>query len=140
MLSSRREQPLDHVFVSSETAVDTPLDMVHYGVTKTALLAVARGLAKAAAGTGVTVNSVLPGPTHTEGIEEYITALLPEAGTFDEAQRDFIAQYRPTSLLKRLIRPEEIANLILFASSEQSSATTGAALKVEGGTLTSLVP
>ncbi|MGX5771986.1 SDR family NAD(P)-dependent oxidoreductase [Microbacterium trichothecenolyticum] len=128
------------VFVSSETAVDTPLDMVHYGVSKTALLAVARGLAKAAAGTGVTVNSVLPGPTHTEGIEEYITALLPEAGTFDEAQRDFIAQYRPTSLLKRLIRPEEVANLILFASSEQSSATTGAALKVEGGTLTSLVP
>ncbi|GAA0514221.1 oxidoreductase [Paractinoplanes deccanensis] len=128
------------VFVSSETAVDTPLDMVHYGVTKTALLAVAAGLAKAAAGTGVTVNSVLPGPTHTEGIEEYITALIPDAATFDQAQRQFIAEYRPTSLLQRLIRPSEVADLIVFTSSAQASATTGAALKVEGGTLRSLVP
>ncbi|MFI8324781.1 SDR family NAD(P)-dependent oxidoreductase [Streptomyces sp. NPDC085529] len=128
------------VFVSSETAVDTPLDMVHYGVTKTALLAVAAGLAKAAAGTGVTVNSVLPGPTHTEGIEEYITALIPDAETFDQAQRRFIADFRPTSLLQRLIRPSEVADLIVFASSAQASATTGAALKVEGGTLNSLNP
>lgn len=128
------------VFVSSETAIDTPLDMVHYGVTKTALLAVAGGLAKAAAGTGVTVNSVLPGPTHTEGIEEYITALIPEAESFDAAQREFIARFRPTSLIQRLIRPSEVADLILFTSSDRASATTGAALKVEGGTLTSLTP
>ncbi|BAL93162.1 putative short-chain dehydrogenase [Actinoplanes missouriensis 431] len=128
------------VFVSSETAIDTPLDMVHYGVTKTALLAIASGLAKAAAGTGVTVNSVLPGPTHTEGIEEYVTALIPEAESFDAAQREFIARFRPTSLLQRLIEPSEVANLILFTSSELAPATTGAALKVEGGTLTSLVP
>ncbi|MFI9343959.1 SDR family NAD(P)-dependent oxidoreductase [Streptomyces sp. NPDC052773] len=128
------------VFVSSETAIDTPLDMVHYGMTKTALLAVASGLAKAAAGTGVTVNSVLPGPTHTEGIEEYITALIPEAETFDAAQREFIARFRPTSLIQRLIQPSEVADLILFTSSVRASATTGAALKVEGGTLTSLTP
>lgn len=128
------------VFVSSETAIDTPLDMVHYGMTKTALLAVASGLAKAAAGTGVTVNSVLPGPTHTEGIEEYITTLIPEAESFDAAQREFISRFRPTSLLQRLIRPSEVADLIVFTGSEQASATTGAALKVEGGTLTSLTP
>jgi NAD(P)-dependent dehydrogenase (short-subunit alcohol dehydrogenase family) len=128
------------VFVSSETAIDTPLDMVHYGMTKTALLAVASGLAKAATGTGVTVNSVLPGPTHTEGIEEYITALIPEAETFDAAQREFIARFRPTSLIQRLIEPSEVADLILFTSSDRASATTGAALKVEGGTLTSLTP
>jgi len=128
------------VFVSSEIALDTPLDMVHYGTTKTALLAVASGLAKAAAGTGVTVNSVLPGPTHTEGIEDYITRLIPEAGSFDEAQRQFIADFRPTSLLQRLIRPEEVAHLILYTSSSFASATTGAALKVEGGTVSTIVP
>ncbi|MGI5522667.1 SDR family oxidoreductase [Micromonospora sp. CA-259024] len=83
---------------------------------------------------------MLPGPTHTEGIEEYITALIPEAASFDAAQREFIASYRPTSLLQRLIRPSEVADLIVFASSAQASATTGAALKVEGGTLNSLTP
>jgi NAD(P)-dependent dehydrogenase (short-subunit alcohol dehydrogenase family) len=114
--------------------------MVHYGVTKTALPAVASGLAKVAAGKGVTVNSVLPGPTHTEGIEEYITALIPEAETFDAAQREFIARFRPTSLIQRLIQPSEVADLMLFTSSDRASATTGAALKVEGGTLTSLTP
>ncbi|MCQ4080894.1 SDR family oxidoreductase [Streptomyces sp. RB6PN25] len=128
------------VFVSSETAIDTPLDMVHYGTTKTAQLSVALGLAKAAAGTGVTVNSVLPGPTHTEGSEKYIAALIPEAESFDAAQREFIARFRPTSLLRRMIEPEEVANLILYTSSDLASATTGAALKVEGGTVTSLVP
>ncbi|MFF4653600.1 SDR family NAD(P)-dependent oxidoreductase [Streptomyces sp. NPDC001380] len=128
------------VFVSSETAVDTPLDMVHYGTTKTALLAVAKGLATAAAGTGVTVNSVLPGPTRTEGIEEYITAMFPDAESFDAAQRRFMARARPTSLLRRLIEPAEVANLILYTSSDLASATTGAALKAEGGTLTSLLP
>lgn len=128
------------IFISSETAVDTPLDMVHYGTTKTALLAVARGLAKAVAGTGVTVNTILPGPTHTEGIEEYITNLIPDAGSFDEAQRRFIAEFRPTSLLQRLISPEEVANLVLYTASSLASATTGAALKVEGGTINSIVP
>jgi NAD(P)-dependent dehydrogenase (short-subunit alcohol dehydrogenase family) len=128
------------VFVSSEAAVDTPLDMVHYGMTKTALLAVAKGLATAAAGTGVTVNSVLPGPTHTEGIEEYITAMFPKAENFDAAQREFMTRVKPTSLIQRLIEPAEVANMILFTSSDLASATTGAALKAEGGIITSIVP
>ncbi|MCQ4080866.1 SDR family oxidoreductase [Streptomyces sp. RB6PN25] len=109
-------------------------------MTKTALLSVAKGLATAAAGTGVTVNSVLPGPTHTEGIEEYITAMFPQAESFDAAQREFMSRVKPTSLLKRLIEPAEVANLILYTSSDLASATTGAALKVEGGTITSLLP
>ncbi|WP_373429378.1 SDR family oxidoreductase [Streptomyces sp. V4I23] len=89
---------------------------------------------------GVTVNSVLSGPTHTEGIEEYITALIPEAESFVAAQREFIARFRPTSLIQRPIQPSEVADLILFTSSDRASATTGAALKVEGSTLTSLTP
>lgn len=124
------------VFVSSETAVNTPPDVVHYGTTKTAQLAVAKGLATAAAGTGVTVNSVLPGPTRTEGIEEHIAAMFPEAESFDAAQREFASRLRPTSLLRRLIEPAEVANLILYTSSDLASATTGAALKVEGGSTT----
>ncbi|GAA2833323.1 SDR family NAD(P)-dependent oxidoreductase [Crossiella cryophila] len=120
------------IFVSSESAVMIPREMVHYGMTKTAQLSVARGLALEVAGTGVTVNSVLPGSTLTEGVRTFIGELYPDL-PFEAAEREFMATDRPTSLLKRLIRPEEIANLIVYTASEGASATTGAALRVDGG-------
>ncbi|MCK2239560.1 MULTISPECIES: SDR family NAD(P)-dependent oxidoreductase [unclassified Crossiella] len=120
------------IFVSSESAVMIPREMVHYGMTKTAQLSVARGLALEVADTGVTVNSVLPGSTLTEGVRTFIGELYPDL-PFEQAEREFMATDRPTSLLKRLIRPEEIANLIVYTASEGASATTGAALRVDGG-------
>lgn len=117
------------IFVSSESAVFPPTEMVHYGMTKTAQLAVARGMAQAVAGTGVTVNSVLPGPTLTAGVEEFIRDRVGEGG-----EAEFVRTERPTLLLGRLIRPHEVANLITYVASELSSATTGAALRVDGGT------
>ncbi|GLZ28936.1 oxidoreductase [Lentzea sp. NBRC 105346] len=123
------------IFVSSESAVFVPTEMVHYGMTKTAQLAVARGMAQAVAGTGVTVNSVLPGPTLTEGVEEFIRDRVGDGG-----EQEFIATQRPTLMLGRLIRPNEVANLITYVSSELASATTGAALRVDGGTAPTLIP
>ncbi|AHH95492.1 SDR family NAD(P)-dependent oxidoreductase [Kutzneria albida] len=128
------------VFISSESAVQTPTEMVHYGMTKTAQLAVARGMAQAAAGTGVTVNSVLPGPTLTPGVEEFVRDLIGADIPFEEAERRFMAEARPTSLLGRLIRPEEVANLVVYVASELSSATSGAALRVDGGVAPTLIP
>jgi NAD(P)-dependent dehydrogenase (short-subunit alcohol dehydrogenase family) len=128
------------VFVSSESSVQVPTEMVHYGMTKTAQLSVARGMAQEVAGTGVTVNSVLPGPTLTPGVEEFVTSLKGDGIPFEEAERRFMAEDRPTSLLRRLIRPEEIANLVLYVSSPLSSATTGAALRVDGGVAPTIVP
>ncbi|MBP2478047.1 NAD(P)-dependent dehydrogenase (short-subunit alcohol dehydrogenase family) [Crossiella equi] len=122
------------VFVSSESSTMIPSEMVHYGMTKTAQLSVARGFAQEVAGTGVTVNTVLPGPTLTEGVRTFIAELYPEL-PWEQAEREFMANDRPTSLIKRLIRPEEIANLIVYTSSDLASATTGAALRVEGGLL-----
>lgn len=121
------------IFVSSESSVFIPTEMVHYGMTKTAQLSVARGMAQEVAGTGVTVNSVLPGPTHTPGVEAFVRDRIGADVPFEEAERRFIAEERPTSLLGRLIRPEEIANLITYVASDQASATTGAALRVDGG-------
>ncbi|MHA6758967.1 SDR family NAD(P)-dependent oxidoreductase [Streptacidiphilus sp. PAMC 29251] len=126
------------VFVSSESAVMTPTEMVHYGMTKTAQLAVSRGMAQEVAGSGVTVNSVLPGPTLTPGVEEFIASRVGAGTDFAEAERRFIAEERPTSLLGRLIRPEEVANLVLYTSSPLASATTGAALRVDGGVAATL--
>lgn len=125
------------IFISSESGIMIPTEMVHYGMTKSAQIAVARGLAQEVANTGVTVNSVLPGPTLTPGVREFITKRLPDV-PFEQAERRFIAQERPTSLLGRLIRPHEVANLVLYTASEAGAATSGAALRVDGGVAPSL--
>ena len=114
--------------------------MVHYGVTKTAQLAVSRGLAETVAGTGVTVNAVLPGPTRSEGVSEFIGKLARERGVSVESlEADFIQQNRPSSLIRRLAEVEEVANMVVYVCSPQASATTGAALRVDGGVVRSIV-
>lgn len=122
------------VFVSSESAVQIPSEMIHYGVTKTAQLAVARGLAELTRGTGVTVNSVLPGPTRSEGVVAFVKDLAVHH-RISEAQmeREFFATARPSSLLARFATPDEIANMIGYVASTAASATNGAALRVDGG-------
>lgn len=122
------------VFVSSESALNIPADMVHYGFTKTAQLAVARGLAKVAKGTGVTVNAVLPGPTASEGVSAMLKPMAEEKGvSVEEAGAAFVKAERSSSIIQRLATVEEVANMIVYAASEQASATTGAALRVDGG-------
>lgn len=122
------------VFVSSESGVNIPKEMLDYGMTKTAQLAVSRGLAEAVAGTGVTVNAVLPGPTRSEIMGAYTAAQAKEQGvTQDEAEQAFLKQAPPTSLLGRFATTDEVANMIVYACSEQASATIGAALRVDGG-------
>jgi NAD(P)-dependent dehydrogenase (short-subunit alcohol dehydrogenase family) len=122
------------VFVSSESGLQIPAEMIHYGMTKTAQLAVARGLAETLAGTGVTVNSVLPGPTASEGVGGFVAQLAAERGV-DAAtvEREFFATARPSSILQRFATPEEVAAMIAYVCSAQASATTGAALRVDGG-------
>lgn len=127
-------------YIASDSAVVTPAEMIHYGMTKTALLAVSRGFAKEAAGTGVTVNSVIAGPTHTGGVEEFVYSLVPRDLGWDEAQREFMRLHRPQSLIQRLIEPEEIANMVVYLSSPQASATTGGALRVDGGYVDAIIP
>ena len=128
------------VFISSESAVQIPAEMIHYGVSKTAMLGVSRGLAELTAGTGVTVNAVLPGPTRSEGVADFFAEMAREQGvTQDDMERDFIAQHRPTSLLRRLATVEEVANMVVYASSIQASATNGAALRVDGGVVRSIL-
>lgn len=124
------------VFVSSESALQIPTEMVHYGMTKLAQLAVARGFAEAAAGSGVTVNSILPGPTRSEGVGQFVNDLV---GTAADAGEVFMATYRPSSLLHRLAEPEEVGNLAVYLSSPQAAATTGAALRVDGGLIRHVV-
>src|SRR5690606_16974593 len=126
--------------VASDSAIGIPAEMIHYGVSKTALLGVSRGFAKEAAGTGVTVNSVIAGPTHTGGVESFVYELVDPDLPWDEAQREFIREHRPQSLLQRLIEPEEIANLVAYLASPLASATTGAAVRVDGGYVDSIVP
>jgi NAD(P)-dependent dehydrogenase (short-subunit alcohol dehydrogenase family) len=128
------------IFVSSESSVFIPTEMVHYGMTKTAQISVARGMAQEVKGSGVTVNTVLPGPTLTPGVEEFVRDRVGEGIPFEEAERRFIEQERPTSLLGRLIRPEEIANMITYVASELSSSTTGAALRADGGVAPTIIP
>jgi len=122
------------IFISSESALQIPAEMVHYGTTKTAQLAVARGMAESVSGTGVTINSVLPGPTLTEGFRDFVAqeGIVGEEAV-ERAGREFIAAKRSTSLLGRLITPEEVANMVVFVASDQASATTGTALRVDGG-------
>ena len=127
------------VFISSESGVNPPGEMVHYGMTKAAELSVSRGLAQTAAGTGVTVNAVLPGPTRTEGVTEFFGKLAAAQGIdLAEAERRFFAEARPTSLLKRFIDPAEVAALVAYVCSPRAAATNGAALRVEGGIISSM--
>ena len=127
------------VFISSESGINTPGEMVHYGMTKSAQLAVARGLAQSCAGTGVTVNSVLPGPTRSEGVGEFFGKLAAEAGIgLEEMERRFFAEGRPTSIIKRMIDPAEVAALVAYVCSGRAAATTGAALHVEGGIVSTI--
>lgn len=122
------------VFVSSESAVNIPKEMIDYGMTKVAQLAVSRGLAESVAGTGVTVNAVLPGPTRSEILSKWMASQAKERGiTEEEAEQAFLKTARPTSLIRRFATTDEVANMIVYVCSEQASATTGAALRVDGG-------
>ena len=122
------------VFISSESGLNIPKEMIHYGMTKTAQLAVARGLAEMTRGTAVTVNSVLPGPTMSEGVETFVKDLAKQNGqSVEEAAASFVKQHRPTSLLQRFASVEEIANMVVYVASKEASATNGAALRAEGG-------
>ncbi|CAN5228611.1 SDR family oxidoreductase [soil metagenome] len=128
------------VFVSSESAVQIPAEMIQYGVTKTAQLAVARGLAETTVGTGVTVNSVLPGPTASEGVKTFVGRMAQEQGKDEAAmEEEFFQTARPSSLLQRFIEPEEVAEMITFVCSPVSSATNGASLRADGGVVRSVV-
>jgi len=127
------------VFISSESGLNIPVEMVHYGMTKTAQLAVSRGLAESCAGTGVTVNAVLPGPTRSDGVVEFFAKLAKEQGVSEaEMEREFIAKNRPSSVIRRLATVDEVANMVTYVCSPQASATTGAALRVDGGVVRSI--
>ena len=126
------------IFISSESAVQIPVEMIHYGMTKTAQLAVSRGLAEAVAGTGITVNSVLPGPTRSRGVGDFVEALAKTEGkSFAEYEKTFFTDVRPTSLLKRFAMPDEVASMVAYIASPLAAVTTGAALRADGGVLKS---
>jgi NAD(P)-dependent dehydrogenase (short-subunit alcohol dehydrogenase family) len=122
------------VFISSESGIQIPKEMIHYGMTKTAQLAVSRGLAETCAGTGVTVNAVLPGPTHSDGVDEFVKQ-ISGGEPFAKFEKEFFEKIRPSNLLKRFATTEEVANLVVYVCSPLSSATNGAALRVDGGTV-----
>jgi NAD(P)-dependent dehydrogenase (short-subunit alcohol dehydrogenase family) len=124
------------IFISSESGVQIPSEMIHYGMTKTAQLAVSRGLAETCSGTGVTVNAVLPGPTRSDGVDEFVKQ-LSGGKPFAKFEKEFFTSVRPSSLLQRFATTEEVANLVVYISSPLSSATNGAALRVDGGTIRS---
>jgi NAD(P)-dependent dehydrogenase (short-subunit alcohol dehydrogenase family) len=128
------------VFISSESALNIPVEMIHYGMTKTAQLAIARGLAEMTAGTGVTVNSVLAGPTRSEGVEQFVKDMATSQGvTPEHVEQEFFKTVRPSSLIKRFARPDEVAAMVTFVCSPVASATNGAALRVEGGVVRSII-
>ena len=122
------------VFISSESGLNIPKEMIHYGMTKTAQLAVSRGLAELTRGTSVTVNSVLPGPTMSEGVETFVKDLAKQNGqSVEEASANFVKQHRPSSLVQRFATVDEIANMVVYVSSKEAAVTNGAALRAEGG-------
>jgi NAD(P)-dependent dehydrogenase (short-subunit alcohol dehydrogenase family) len=126
------------IFISSESGIHIPAEMVHYGMTKAAQIAIARGMAESVAGTRITVNSVLPGPTKSRGVGDFVQALANDAGkSFEEMETEFFEKIRPTSLIKRFATPEEVASLVAYVASPLASATTGAALRVDGGVVRS---
>ena len=122
------------LFLSSESALNIPADMIHYGFTKTAYLSISRGLAKHVAGTGVTVNAILPGPTLSDGLKALLKGEREASGlSMEETAAAFVMKHRPSSIIQRAATVEEVANLVVYAASSQASATTGAALRVDGG-------
>jgi NAD(P)-dependent dehydrogenase (short-subunit alcohol dehydrogenase family) len=126
------------IFISSESGVQIPAEMIHYGTTKTAQLAVSRGLAEAVAGTGITVNSVLPGPTRSRGVGDFVEAFAKAEGkSFEQFEAEFFEKVRPTSLIKRFASTHEVATFVAYVASPLASATTGAALRVDGGVVKS---
>ena len=126
------------IFISSESGLQIPVEMVHYGVTKTAQIAVARGIAESVAGTGITVNTVLPGPTKSRGVGDFVDGLAKANGkTSAQVEKEFFEHVRPTSLIKRFASTEEVASLVAYVASPLASATTGAALRVDGGVVKS---
>jgi NAD(P)-dependent dehydrogenase (short-subunit alcohol dehydrogenase family) len=128
------------IFMSSESAVQIPVEMIHYGMTKTAQLAIARGLAESVAGTGVTVNSVLPGPTKSEGVGGFVENMAKHRNvSVGQVEKEFFEKTRPSSLLRRFATVEEVAAMVTYVASPRSSATNGAALRVDGGVVRSIV-
>jgi NAD(P)-dependent dehydrogenase (short-subunit alcohol dehydrogenase family) len=126
------------IFISSESGIQIPAEMIHYGMTKAAQIAVARGLAEATRGTGITVNSVLPGPTRSRGVGEFVADWAAKSGkSAQTVESEFFKTARPTSLLKRFATPEEVASIVTFVASPLSAATNGAALRVDGGVIKS---
>jgi NAD(P)-dependent dehydrogenase (short-subunit alcohol dehydrogenase family) len=124
------------IFISSESAIQIPAEMIHYGMTKTAQIAIARGLAELTIGTNVTVNTVLPGPTASEGATEFVKIVAKDLGKTDaEMEKEFFTNMRGTSLIKRFLDPEEIANMVTYIASPLSSATNGATLRTDGGVI-----
>jgi NAD(P)-dependent dehydrogenase (short-subunit alcohol dehydrogenase family) len=127
------------VFISSESGLQIPAEMIHYGMTKTAQIAIARGLAESSRGTNVTVNSVLPGPTASEGVSKFVSALASQQQmSKEEFEKEFFRSARPTSILKRFIEPEEIANVVAFVCSPLASAINGASVRADGGVILSI--
>jgi NAD(P)-dependent dehydrogenase (short-subunit alcohol dehydrogenase family) len=128
------------VFISSESGVNTPVEMVHYGVTKTAQLAVARGLAETTVGTGITVNSVLPGPTYSKGVEAFVQQMADSKGVgTKQIEEEFFKTVRPSSLIKRFATSDEVAALVAFVCGKSAAAVNGAALRVDGGVIHSII-
>lgn len=128
------------VFISSESAVQLPKEFLHYGVSKTSQLGVSRGLAELTQGTNVTVNSILPGPTRSDGVEGFLDALAKQSGvSTDEMAKNFVQTHRPSSLIQRFATVEEVANMAVYVCSREASATNGAALRVDGGVVRSIV-
>ncbi len=128
------------IFISSESAQQIPAEMIHYGMTKTAQVAIARGLAESVAGTGVTVNSILAGPTASEGVESFVEGIAKRQGvTKAEIEKQFFASVRPTSLLKRFETPEEVASVVAFVASTQAATIQGAAVQAAGGVVRSIL-
>jgi NAD(P)-dependent dehydrogenase (short-subunit alcohol dehydrogenase family) len=126
------------IFISSESGVQIPAEMIHYGMTKAAQIAVARGLAEAVAGTGITVNSVLPGPTKSRGVDDFVETLAKAGGkSAEQFEKEFFEKVRPSSLIKRFATTEEVASLVAYVASPLASATTGTALRVDGGVIKS---